>query len=139
MSFHTYLDVPDTIIESDSVREIVEHHCNHPSIEFINKSKESMDMFDLVSNDDVLKKPKSPNTTKATCHDNIPPNMIILVACWLSSRITLLENSCISGATFPDLLKRAEVTPVFKKDDPRKAQENRVYSNCSPVSTARCF
>ncbi len=79
----SHIDVPDAIKENDSVRsEIVEHHCNHPSIEFIKNNVEIMDtiVFDLVSDDVVLKKLKSLNTTKATGYDNIRPKMIKMVA-----------------------------------------------------------
>ncbi len=94
--------VPDVIKEKDSVGEIVEHHCNHPSIEFIKNIVEIRDtvVFHLVSNDDVLKKFKSLNTTKATGCDNIPPRMIKMVAHCLSSHVTLLVNRGISEATF---------------------------------------
>ncbi len=102
----SHIDIPDVIKENDSVSEIVEHHCNHPSIEFIKNKVESMDtvVFDLVSNDDVLKKLKSLNTTKATGYDNIPPKVIKMVADCLSSHVTLLVNRCIREASFPDLL-----------------------------------
>ena len=43
----------------------------------------------------------------------------------LSSHVTLLVNKCISEATFPELLKRAEVTA--KK------------SNYRPISVPPCF
>ncbi len=48
--------------------ELVEHHCNHPSIEFMKNTVDIMDttVFYLVSSDDILKKLKSLNTTKAT-------------------------------------------------------------------------
>ncbi len=42
-------------------------------------------------------------------------------------------SRCIREATFSDLLKRAEVTPVFKKDDPTKK------SNYRPVSVLPYF
>ncbi len=47
----SHIGTPDAIKENDSVSEIVEHHCNHPSIEFIKNNVESMDtvVFDLVS------------------------------------------------------------------------------------------
>ncbi len=71
-------------------------------------------MHDLASNDDLLKKLKSHNNKKATGCNNIPPKMIKLDADCLSSRVTLLVSRCISEATFPDLLIRAEVTPVLR-------------------------
>ncbi len=91
-------------------------------------------VFGLSSNDVVLKKLKSLNTTKAKGYDNIPPKMITMVADCLSAHVTLLVNRCIREATFPELLKQiAEVTPVFKKDYPTKK------SNYRPVSVLPCF
>ena len=62
-------------------------------------------VFDFVSNDVVLKKLKSLNTTKATEYGNIPPKMIKMVADCLSSYVTLLVKRGIREATSPDLLK----------------------------------
>ncbi len=72
-------------------------------------------MFDLVWNDVVLTKFKSLNTTKVTGYDNIPSKMIKMAADYLSSHVTLHVNRCIKEATFPELLTRAEVTPVLGK------------------------
>ena len=38
-------------------------------------------------------------------------------------------NKCIRSGTFPEMLKKAEVTPVFKKGDPTSKTDYRpVYS-----------
>ena len=55
----SHIGVPDAMKENDNVSEIVEHHCNHPSNEFIKNNVDIMDVFDLVSNEDILKKLKS--------------------------------------------------------------------------------
>ncbi len=74
-------------------------------------------LSNLVSNDDILKKHNSLNTTKATGCDNLPPKMIKMVTDCLTPHVTLLANRCISEATFrfPDLLKRAEIRPIVTK------------------------
>ena len=55
---------------------------------------------------------------KATTHKNIPSKMLKS-----SSEVTVnvlhrLFNETITKGVFPDNLKLADVTPVFKKDDP---------------------
>ena len=35
----------------------------------------------------------------------------------LTSHLTFILNECINGSVFPTMLKRATITPIFKKDD----------------------
>ncbi len=77
-------------------------------------------IFDLVPNDEILNTHQSLSTNKASGCDNtrgnIPPKMIRLV----KPTCNFVYNRGINEATFLVLLKRAVVTPVFKKDNPMK-------------------
>ncbi len=77
-----HIGVPDAIKENDSVSEIVEHHCNHPTISFNKNNVEIMStvMFDLVSNDDILKSRKSLYTTRLQDGTAYLQKMISMVA-----------------------------------------------------------
>jgi hypothetical protein len=55
---------------------------------------------------------------KATGVDGISPKLIRLAKPALVGPLTDLINMSISSGTFPDRLKEAQVTPVFKKNDP---------------------
>ena len=57
------------------------------------------------------------NIEKVTGFDNVPPKILKLGAEILSSPICNIINKCIDVSLFPNDLKLANVTPVFKKKD----------------------
>ena len=42
-------------------------------------------------------------------------------------------NECINNSTFPEILKTADVTPIFKKNDPEEPDNYR------PISITPCI
>ena len=48
-------------------------------------------------------------------------------------KLTDIFNNCIRSGTFPEILKKSEVTPFFKKGDPTSKADYR------PVSTLSSF
>ena len=50
-----------------------------------------------------------------------------------SHRLTIIFNNCIKNSKFPDILKYADITPVFKKGDTTDK------SNYRPISTLSNF
>ncbi len=64
---------------------------------------------------------------KATGYDQIPPKMVKLCSKELSQTLTESVNNTFKQNLFPDDMKRAEVTPIFKKkDDMIKTNYRRV-------------
>ncbi len=57
------------------------------------------------------------NAQKATGYDNIPPKMVKMCADGLSVTLTELLNYAFSNKIFPDDMKKAEISPFFKKND----------------------
>ena len=57
---------------------------------------------------------KSLNPKKATGPDQIPPK---IARPQIANVLTGMINNAIDEGIFPDSLKRAQVTPVFKKAD----------------------
>ena len=53
----------------------------------------------------------------ATGYDNIPSKIIKLTKETLSPYLTEIINISYKTGIFPDLLKKAVVTPIFKEDD----------------------
>ena len=86
--------------------------------------------FNLVSSNLVLKKLCNLNSKKSTGYDLMPPKLIKLGASLLSSPIAYLINKCIETSEFPEQHKRAEVSPIFKKNDKR---------NYRPISILPCL
>ncbi len=64
---------------------------------------------------------------KAAGYDHIPPKMVKLCSKELSKTLTELINNAFKQNIFPDDMKRAEVSPFFKKKD------GMVKNNYRPV------
>ena len=65
----------------------------------------------------MLSKLKSLDVNKSVGYDCIPARLLKIGANVLCSSLTRLINHCISQCIFPDTLKNAEVSPMYKKDD----------------------
>ena len=68
------------------------------------------------------------NTAKSVGPYSIPPNILELSCSVFSKPLVKLISFSFSEVTFPNLLKFANVIPVFKKGD------NLDYSNYKPIS-----
>ena len=66
----------------------------------------------------VLKCSKKLDPKKATGVDAIPPKVVKAAMPSLSQPICNIASAIICKETFPNRLKMAQVTPIFKKDDP---------------------
>jgi hypothetical protein len=73
--------------------------------------------FKEVSHEDVLGKLKGLNTKKATGVDRMPPKLLKIGADSVTPSVRFLINKSLTTCTFPDVLKQAVVTPVYKKKD----------------------
>ncbi len=56
------------------------------------------------------------NIHKATGYDNVPPKMVKICADELSVTLTELVNYAFKKNRFPDDMKRAKISPIFKKE-----------------------
>ena len=79
-----------------------------------------------INNSDIEK--KDLNIKKATKFKNMPLKVLESSVYSCSETLTKLFNDILNNNEFPDELKSAEVTTIFKKDDPTKSK------NCRPVS-----
>ncbi len=102
---------------------------NHESVNLI-KSKHSGASFDFQKvNPTIVKKHiESLNVNKASGCDEIPAKLLKPYASILAPELCIVINSFISNDCFPDDLKHANVSPLFKKED------NLMKSNYRPVS-----
>lgn len=134
-----YSTIASTIGFNDqitSVEDAIEKHKNHPSIVKIReKHPDLMQAFNFktVSCDSVELYLKKFDPKKATGYDGIPGRIIKLAHLELSGPLTKLINFSIENKTFPDLMKFAEINPVYKKDD------RLVKNNFRPVSVLTGF
>ena len=76
---------------------------------------------------------KEPPGNKATVSNDIPVSVLKEFVSAYYEKLTDIFNNCIRRGTFPEILKKSEVTPVFKKGDPTSKTDYR------PVSTVSSF
>ena len=112
-----------------SVDDCIDKYRSHSSINLIlaNHAPVPFD-FQCATVGDIDKRLMSINTKKATGYDNIPGKLLRLGRGYLKDPLTKLINDCIRESRFPESLKCAELSPLFKKDD------NMVKENYRPVS-----
>ena len=69
--------------------------------------------FETISRKDVLDLIKQLPGNKATVSNDIPVSVLKESVSAYYEKLTDILNNCIRSDTFPEILKKAEVTPVF--------------------------
>ena len=101
-----------------SVDHALEKHSNHTSIGKIVGHYGENDTnfcFTPVSPCTIEEKLKRFNHKKATGYDNIPGKLIRMAHRELAQPVTKLINTCMKNHIFPEVMKCAEVSPLYKK------------------------
>ena len=108
---------------------------DHPSIEAIKRHMSHVDNFDFkeVSQNEVRTLLKGLNPKKSPGYDHVPPKLLTIAAEEMSIPLTPLINGSIKTASFPDQLKLAELSPLFKNSD------SLLTGNYRPVSVLTCI
>ena len=68
------------------------------------------------------------NTRESTGYDNIPAKLLRMAHAELASQISKLINNAMRMNVFPETMKCAELSPIYKKDD------NLLKKHFRPVS-----
>ena len=122
----------DPICENinDPLLKAIVRYQNHPSIVAIKKFCDSKSHFSFknVQNEKILKELNNLNINKATQKTDIPTKIIKENSDIFGDFIFSNLNFGINTSSYPSLLKRADITPVHKKDS--KIEKN----NYRPVS-----
>ena len=126
---NTYIVDNSTDI-ADPVNKVTDKFKKHPSILLIRSKVANDSTFSVnePSLSDIEKELRSLNHNKAYIFKNIPPKILKGSRECCSDILQKLCNNTLSNKEFPDELKLADVTPIYKKDDPNKS------INCRPVS-----
>ena len=126
-----YSTIADDIGENDNIEnttlnEVFEKHSLHPSTSIMSKctTGEAFTFLPLTENN-VYREMKLLQANKATGFDNMPPKIVKLCSSQLCHSFTKLLNNCRTHSCFPAEMKRAEVAPVFKKQDALLKKNNR--------------
>ena len=104
---------------TDSIEKTIEKYKFHPSILIIKeKTKCEANSFDFVpvTVNDAEKEIKKLNPNKATTFNSIPFKMLIKTSNISAQFVLKFFNESVETGVYPDSLKLADITPVFKKN-----------------------
>ena len=93
-----------------------------------NDNSENQFIFKSVTHDLVLLKLRQLNVKKACGYDFIPAKLLKLGATVICNSLTPIINTSIALSIYPNDAKKAEISPMYKKN------VNLVKSNYRPVS-----
>ena len=104
----------------DPIEKIIVKYQFHRSILIIKNKMENTNIFRFkhVMLSDIKNEIKGFDSSKATTHNNIPPKILRQSAEVTANTMQLLFNNAILNSDFPEDLELADVTPIFKKNDP---------------------
>ena len=114
-------------------RNITEHN-DSSYRDYLSERIESSFEFRLVDSHDVKQIIKGIKTSRSIGHDGISSELIKLISNDIADSITLIINQSLKSGIFPDQLKIAKVTPIYKKDDKKIITNNRPISVLPVVS-----
>ena len=90
-------------------------------------------VFKPVSKKDIIDAIKKLPSNKASISNDIPVSVMKQFANCYCEKLTNILNDCLKENRFPNLMKVAEISPVFKKLD------NTSKDNYRPISTLSNF
>ena len=120
----------NTIGIDDPVDIAVEKYNSHPSILAIKENvSSSVFHFKTVTQNDIENEISNLDSTKNGTVNGIPTKRLKDASDICSEYLVKIwNNEIIENGTFPDKLKLADVTPIFKKDDATQAKNYRPIS-----------
>ena len=121
--------------EISTVESAISKYLSHPSIVKIREHNiRDHFHFEPVNRENICKKLKTINIKKAYGFDNVPGKLLQIACNELSVPLTSLLNSCINQKQFPDVMKCAELCPIFKKSDKLSKTNYRPVSILTSLS-----
>ena len=120
----------------DGFARIIDKHSNHPSVIKIRENIHTQHYFyfTAVNDKDIEKLMQRMDPKKAQGYDNIPSKLLCLGASGISSHVSQLVNHCLHVCEFPDIMKLADVSSLFKKNDNLKKDNYRPVSVLPSIS-----
>ena len=120
-----------------SVTDAIHKYKGQPSVEQIKKNySDDIRNFDFqsVDADSVMLLIKKLDSKKATGYDNIPGKLIKIAHQELANSLCNLINYSMKLKCFPSIMKSAEETPVYKKENNLKRDNYRPLSILTVIS-----
>ena len=121
---------------NDSISNIISKFKSHPSILNIKERVEIKEKFAFSRPEveDIEKEIRKLNINKPTTFNNIPAKILVETSEICSPFITKIFNESILNSNFPQSLKQADITPVYKKDERTNKENYRPVSILPSVS-----
>ena len=117
---------------------ILEKSQNFESVKKIKESQQAAEnssfSFKLISEEEVKNAIKDLPINKSTISGDILTKILKQHTQIYSKKLADIFNESVKMGKFPDILKKAEVTPVYKKDDMNDKQNYRPVSTLSNLS-----
>ena len=134
----THLKLKPTKIDSKAnLESIIDTFQNYESVQRIklaNFHSESSLKFNSVSELDVKKEILNLSSKKAIRKGNVPAKILKNSINTYLSELMILINKCFKEGVFPNDLKVADITPIFKKEDSLNKGNYRPISILSHLS-----
>ena len=131
-------NVDDPICENidEPLLKAIVRYRNQPSIVAIKKfcNSKSHFSFKIAQKEEILKELNNLNINKATQNTDISTKIIKENSDMFGDFIFSNLNCCINTSSYPSLLKRANITPVHKKDSKSAKNNYRPVSILSNIS-----
>ena len=103
-------------------------HDRHSFRNYLTHQTETNFSFHMIDNNATVRMIKSMKMSQSKGHDGISSELIKLINTDISSSITVIINQSLTSGIFPDKLKIAKVTPIFKKGN------KKLICNYRPIS-----
>ena len=119
----------------DPILNAISKYKKHPSIQRIKDNFKENDIFSFKPTDviSVCKEIDRLDLSKSASFDSLPAKVIKDLKNIISPEIAHYFNICIKTGTFPQNLKLADVSPIYKKND------KQCKENYRPVSVLSAF
>ena len=137
-------DIPDPAVIANefnnhfaTIAKEIEAKLIVPNLHFSNHLSEPVEetlTFRATNDLDVTSIINSLSVGKGFCPASIPTNFLKLFKDGLSKPISLLANISLHTSMLPNILKTANVTPIFKNDDPALRNNYQPISLLSNIS-----
>ena len=114
------MDIGNPENNDKPIEEIIADYAHHPSVIMIktkiNSAPINTNLYNTTERD-VHKIISKLSSKKASGYDEIPVKFLKKVSRPLIKPLTKLANKCIEENVFPDKMKMANITPLYKKKD----------------------
>ena len=120
---------------SDPIEKALYKFKDHPSILKIKEKADGAEFtFSEISKEQIMKEIKNLNPRKATTSNSIPTSNIKDNADIAGNILHRIINEDITNSNFPDILKLAEISPLFKDNDKMNRKNYRPVSILPSIS-----